>query len=162
VLAAKSGGTLRRHFSDQVVSDFTPMIGPWRDGSHLYCCGPAGLMDAVRLGARGWPSANVHFESFQAAPIDHSHDRPFEIELARSGAVLSVPAGKSILETLRDNGYDAPSSCEEGICGSCEMTLVEGDPDHRDRLLTDDEVAANDRIMICVSRSRGGRLVLDL
>lgn len=156
------GGNVRAHFSDRVVTDFSPIVGPWQEGRHLYCCGPGGLMDAVRAGARGWPSANVHFESFRAAPLDDTGNVPFTVELARSGVVLTVPADRSIMETLRDNGFDAPSSCEEGICGTCETRLLAGTPDHRDGLLTDAEIEANDRILICVSRARGGRLVLDL
>lgn len=150
------------HFSELPLSDFSELIGPAQPGRHIYCCGPAGLMDAVRRAAVGWQADRIHFESFTAAEIDTSGDQAFEVELARSGQVLTVPADKSILETLRDHGFDMMSSCEEGLCGSCETVLLAGVPDHRDMVMTDAEIAANDKIMICVSRAKGGRLVLDI
>ncbi|XVV00647.1 2Fe-2S iron-sulfur cluster-binding protein [Actinosynnema sp. CA-248983] len=86
----------------------------------------------------------------------------FEVELAGSGRTLVVPADKSILETLEEAGVSTLSSCREGTCGTCETGVLEGVPDHRDTVLDDGERAAGDVMMICVSRSRGPRLVLDL
>lgn len=128
-------------------------------GATVYACGPAGLLDAVR----GLSEGPVHTERF--APVTEGtppDERGVLVELARSGLSLTVPAGLSILDAVRDAGVSAPSSCEMGICGTCETKVLDGVPDHRDDLLTDDERAAGNTMMICVSRGRGERLVLDL
>ena len=80
----------------------------------------------------------------------------------RSGVTTTVPDGTTVLEAVRAAGVDVLTSCEEGICGTCETTVLDGEPDHRDHLLTDEEQAAGETMMICVSRCRGPRLVLDL
>jgi phthalate 4,5-dioxygenase reductase component len=131
-------------------------------GWHLYCCGPKGLMNAVRDMTGHWSQATVHFEDFNAgdAKLAPKVDGGFEVKLARSGATHAVPAGKSILEVLRAAGHDLDSSCESGTCGTCETKLISGDVDHRDQVLGDDDRKA--KIMICVSRARRGTLVLDL
>ncbi|MEV6305158.1 2Fe-2S iron-sulfur cluster binding domain-containing protein [Actinoplanes sp. NPDC051861] len=86
----------------------------------------------------------------------------FEIRLARSGEVFTVPEDRSILEVLEDNGIDVIFSCREGTCGTCETPVLAGAVDHRDTLLTPDEQAANDTMFICVSRAAGPSLTLDL
>ncbi len=129
-------------------------------GAHLYCCGPRGLMQAVRDMTGHWSSAAVHFEDFGTATMPIEDNRPFRIRLARRGASLDVPQDKSILETLRASGIPVPSSCESGTCGTCRTGLLSGEADHRDLALSDQERARS--IMICVSRARGGELVLDL
>ncbi|MFM8636819.1 MAG: PDR/VanB family oxidoreductase [Betaproteobacteria bacterium] len=126
----------------------------------VYCCGPAGLMDAVRDMTGHWPASAVHFESFGADTGPHDEDQPFEVQLQGSGEVLEVPVGSSILQTLRNHGIAVPFSCESGTCGSCKTGLIEGEPDHRDLVLLEEE--KSNRIMVCVSRAHGGRLVLDL
>lgn len=139
-----------------IVSDYAP-------STHLYVCGPGPMLRATRgLAAEmGWPDDAVHFEYFQnAVEIDDSST--FEIALARSAMTLTVPAGRSILEVLRDNGVAITSSCEMGACGTCVAAVIEGDPDHQDVHLNATERAAGDRIMTCVSRAVGERLVLDL
>jgi vanillate O-demethylase ferredoxin subunit len=134
--------------------------------AHLYCCGPTGLMNAVRAAASHWPADRVHFEAFSAdpsaKPVATGGDQSFEIELASSGKVLTVPADGSILDVLRDHGINIPSACEEGICGTCIVNVLEGEPDHRDQILTDEEKASGDCITVCCSRSRSPRLKLDL
>ena len=129
-------------------------------GRQLYCCGPQGLMDAVRDMTGHWPNAAVRFESFGVDTSTRTDDQPFEVSLRSSGRVYEVPVGRSILEVLRDQGLHIPSSCESGTCGSCKTALLEGQPDHRDLVLMDEEKA--DHIMVCVSRARGGTLMLDL
>lgn len=129
-------------------------------GRHVYCCGPTPLMDAVRDMSGHWPSSAVHFESFGADLRLHEDDQPFEVQLQRSGAVYSIPIGKSILETLRELGIQVQSSCESGTCGSCKTRLIEGEADHRDLVLMPEERSNN--IMVCVSRAKSPRLVLDL
>jgi phthalate 4,5-dioxygenase reductase component len=128
-------------------------------GLHLYCCGPAGLMDAVRDMSGHWPASAVHFESFGVDTRAQSDDQPFEVRIKSSGQRLSVPVGRSILQVLRDDGIAVPSSCESGTCGSCKTGLLDGQPDHRDLVLMEDEKASH--IMVCVSRGQGS-LLLDL
>jgi phthalate 4,5-dioxygenase reductase subunit len=117
-------------------------------------------MDAVRDMTGHWPANAVHFESFTADSRSQGDDQAFEVQLQGSGQIFEVPADTSILQTLRNHGIAVPFSCESGTCGSCKTGLVEGEADHRDLVLLEEE--KSHRIMVCVSRSRGGRLVLDL
>ncbi|MDF2822633.1 MAG: ferredoxin [Mycobacterium sp.] len=130
----------------------------------IYCCGPEPLLRAVEDHcARRRLLSSLRLERFQARqPADDVVDAEFEIELGCSGQVLSVPADRSVLDVLRDCGIDVISSCEEGICGSCEIPVRSGIPEHRDSILTDEERAVGDRMMVCVSRSRSARLCLDV
>jgi phthalate 4,5-dioxygenase reductase subunit len=127
---------------------------------HVYCCGPRGLMDSVRDMTGHWSSSAVHFEAFVDGSAPRPDDAPFTVSIAGTGERLDVPVGQSILDVLRKAGRSAPSSCESGSCGSCRTRLVSGDVDHRDFVLTPGEHA--DNIMICVSRGRGGDVVIDL
>ena len=129
-------------------------------GAHLYCCGPRGLMDAVRDMTGHWPDSAVHFEDFVGASAPHADDTPFEVRLSKSGKRYEVAANVSILDTLRRHGHALASSCESGTCGTCRCSFTEGEPDHRDLLLSDEEKRRE--IMICVSRSKSPVLVLDL
>jgi len=129
-------------------------------GRHVYCCGPKPLMDAVRDMTGHWPASAVHFESFGGDTKPHADDKPFEVRLEHSGRTVTVPVGRSILEALRDEGVHVPSSCESGTCGSCKTRLIEGESDHRDLVLLDEE--KSDHIMVCVSRAKSPCLVLDL
>jgi ferredoxin-NADP reductase len=129
----------------------------------VYCCGPEALLVAVERECTRWPHGALHVERF--APKAGVTDGPrasFEVELAQSGTTLTVPADRSILEVVEESGIQVLSSCQEGTCGTCETGVLDGVPDHRDSVLTDDEQAANDAMMICVSRSCSARLVLDL
>jgi ferredoxin-NADP reductase len=132
-------------------------------GTLVYCCGPAPLLAAVEQRCAGWPAGTLHLERF--APVAAAPgvaDEPFEVELARSRKTVVVPAGTSILHAVEAAGVVVLSSCQEGTCGTCETEVVEGVPDHRDCVLTEEERAAGEVMMICVSRSRSPRLVLDL
>lgn len=131
-----------------------------QDGAHLYCCGPRGLMDAVRDMTGHWSDSSVHFEDFVGASLKRPDDVPFEIRLGKSGQSFVVPAGTSILDTLRRNGHALPSSCESGTCGTCRTRFTDGEPDHRDFVLTQDEKATD--IMVCVSRAKSAYLTLDI
>ncbi|MCG7209414.1 PDR/VanB family oxidoreductase [Streptomyces arenae] len=123
-------------------------------GAAVYCCGPEGLMAAVE---ERFPA--VRLERF--APLaDTGEDRPFELELRRSGRTLTVPADTSVLAAVRAELPDTPYSCAQGFCGTCQQRVLEGEVAHRDELLTDTERA--DSMLICVSRARSGRLVLDM
>jgi phthalate 4,5-dioxygenase reductase subunit len=136
--------------------DLWPIVE--RPQGHIYCCGPRGLMQAVRDMTGHWSPSAVHFESF-ADVAPRLDDKPFMVRLARSDRTIVVPVGVTILEALRNAGLDLPSSCESGTCGTCRTGLIAGEVDHRDLVLADDERASN--IMVCVSRARGGELVID-
>jgi vanillate O-demethylase ferredoxin subunit len=86
----------------------------------------------------------------------------FEVRLHRSGRIIAVPPGESILDILLDAGVNVAFSCTEGVCGTCETKVIDGIPDHRDNFLTDEEKAENSKIMICCSRSKSPVLTLDL
>jgi ferredoxin-NADP reductase len=124
----------------------------------VYCCGPEPLLAAVE---ERCPPETLHLERFAPRPDAGPRDA-FEVELARSGTTILVPQGRSILESVEDAGVTVLSSCREGTCGTCETAVLDGMPDHRDSLLTPAERETGDVMMICVSRARGGRLVLDL
>ena len=135
------------------------------DDTLVYCCGPEGLLEAVEEACRPWPADTLHVERFSATPIDEpSADAldSFEVECQRSGVTLTVPADRSIYDVVEEAGVDVLGSCMEGVCGTCECDLIEGEADHRDSVLSDAEKARGDVIMVCVSRSRSERLVLDI
>lgn len=126
----------------------------------VYACGPSRLLSALEDAAPA--HVLVRTERFAADHIDTSHDAAFEVRCARSGVRRTIPDDQSILAALRDAGVQQVSQCEEGVCGSCETAVLEGIPDHRDMLLTDEERAENKVMMICVSRAKTAHLTLDL
>jgi len=159
--SAFEGQTVLHHDNgdpDQAY-DLWPVLEESR-GAHLYCCGPRGLMDAVRDMTGHWPDSAVHFEDFVGASAPHADDRPFEVRLAKSNTAYQVAANVSILDTLRQHGHVLASSCESGTCGTCRCRFTEGEPDHRDLVLSDDEKRHD--IMICVSRALSPTLTLDI
>jgi vanillate O-demethylase ferredoxin subunit len=144
--------------------DVAKVLGAARADTHVYVCGPGGYIDHV-LGAAsalGWPPAQVHREYFSAGPVDEAGDTAFDVRLAASGKVLTVPVGRTVVEVLAENGIDIPVSCEQGVCGTCLTRVLDGVPDHRDVYLTDEERAANDQFTPCCSRSKSAMLSLDL
>jgi len=147
--------------------DLANLLADPQPGTLVYCCGPEPLLTAVeqQCAAAGWPSGALHLERFAARrqptpPPDAEQD--FEVVLERTGDCVKVAAGQSVLEALEQHGYEFANSCREGICGTCETAVIDGVPDHRDSLLSEDERAANDTMMICVGRARSAKLVLDL
>ncbi|MBQ0852167.1 oxidoreductase [Streptomyces sp. BH-SS-21] len=134
----------------------------------VYCCGPGPLLDAVEERCAGWPSGTLHVERFQpripevTANQEPPAEAEFEVVLERSGRTLTVPADATVLDTVRAAGVEVLYSCTEGTCGTCETDVLDGTPDHRDSVLTDEERAAGETMLICVSRCLGKRLVLDL
>jgi ferredoxin-NADP reductase/nitrite reductase/ring-hydroxylating ferredoxin subunit len=129
----------------------------------IYVCGPGPFLELVReeAAAAGWPESAVHFEYFKnLKPRDSS--KSFKVELARSALSLDVPAGKSILAVLRDNGVNGPASCEQGACGTCLTRVLDGEIDHQDVYLNEAEKREGKVMMTCVSRARSTRLVLDI
>ncbi|MCY1267084.1 Phthalate dioxygenase reductase [compost metagenome] len=127
--------------------------------SHIYCCGPRGLMEAVRDMSGHWPATKIHFESFNAGGEVRADDKPFDVVLNGSGQRFRVPVGETILNVLRQHGCNVPSSCESGTCGTCRTKLVAGEADHRDMVLMPEEM--DHQVMICVSRARGAELVIE-
>lgn len=165
-LARASGGTGRLHLwcddehGGQPLA-LAPLVRSAPVDAHLYCCGPAPMLAAFRDAAAGEDSERVHMEYFR--PLETVQPQGgFTVALARTGVEVEVPAGCSILDALMMNGIDAPYSCYEGVCGTCETTVLEGVPEHRDCLLTEQAKAEGKRIIICRSGSRTPRLVLDL
>jgi phthalate 4,5-dioxygenase reductase component len=139
--------------------DLKPILAERKNREHLYCCGPRPLMEAVRHMTDHWSFTAVHFEAFSEAETHKASDKPFKVRLAHSGKLLEVPVTKTILEVLRENGLEVPSSCETGTCGTCRTKLLAGEADHRDLVLADHE--RKDQIMICVSRARGDEITID-
>jgi vanillate O-demethylase ferredoxin subunit len=161
------GDRVRLHFDngdDGQRLALPDVLGAPADSKHLYVCGPAGFIgyvtDTARI--RGWSSDTIHLEYFAAAPLDHTGDRAFEVRLASSGRCVQIPANRSVTSVLADEGIDIPVSCEQGVCGTCLTGVLEGEPDHRDLFLTDDEKARNDQFTPCCSRAKSETLVLDL
>lgn len=133
------------------------------NGGHVYICGPWPMLEVARAAAEqaGWPEDAVHFECFSnTLSIDDSS--AFEIVLARSALTLQVPAGKTIVQVLRDNGISIPTSCEQGACGTCLTTVLDGRPDHQDVYLSKAEQASGACILPCISRAKSSRLTLDI
>jgi len=142
------------------------VLGAAEEGTHLYYCGPAGLMEAIALRTADWPTGTVHREYFAPPPLSSSlraaaveETEEFSVRLARSGNVYKVPRGMSIVEVLRGEGIACNTSCEAGVCGTCRTRYLEGTPEHRDFVLSDEE--RREYVMICCARA-SGTLVLDL
>lgn len=164
-LTALHGNRLRLHVSDEGSrADYAALLGnPGRD-TVVYACGPQRMLDALQACGRDWPADALHMEHFHTASIalDPSKEHAFEVELKDSGMVLQVPADRTLLDTLRNANIDVPSDCGEGLCGTCEVHVVEGAIDHRDVVLTRAEREQNNKMMACCSRAKGNRLTLEL
>ncbi|MGW1787065.1 PDR/VanB family oxidoreductase [Streptomyces sp. NPDC002143] len=143
--------------------DLEAWLGSTSPDTKVYCCGPAPLLAAVEAACAARPPYALRVERFtaaaQSAPV---REAPFEVELRRTGRTVTVTPDVSVLEAVRRVGADVLSSCEQGTCGTCLTPVLAGQPDHRDSVLADHERAANDCMFLCVSRSCGDRLVLDL
>ena len=159
-----------RDFARHAICHFSAENGgrrfdlrPWlRDngtGTHLYYCGPDGMMDAVRLGSIHWPRSHVHAEQFKSAGLGGVDNEAFEIRQAKTGRTFRVREDQTILDALREAGFKPAASCESGTCGTCRMPMVAGVADHRDVYLNPEERAS--AIMPCVSRNFGSVIELD-
>lgn len=162
-LRARHGDRLRLYRNDcQEILAMSDILPDQPFGTHLYVCGPAGMIEAVLEEGRasGWPEENLHFERFQAPPAGD----PFSVRLARAGITCEVRGDQSLLEALEAAGVDAPFLCRGGACGQCEVGVCEADGAliHNDHYLTPAERASGKKIMLCVSRLAGRELVLDL
>jgi tetrachlorobenzoquinone reductase len=163
-LAEASGAAARFHFDDEHGGrplDLAAAVAALPQEAQLYCCGPLPMLGAFEAATAGWPRPQLHLEYF-AAKDAPAMSGGYRVELRRSGRTLAVPAGQSLLDCLRSAGIDPPSACEQGICGTCEVRVLAGLPDHRDLVLSETEKAANDRMMICCSGAKSDTLVIDL
>jgi ferredoxin-NADP reductase len=144
--------------------DLASVLGVPQPDTLVYCCGPEGLLAAVEKYCEDWPPGTLLVERFSAKPQEPlaESDSSFELVLERSGLTLNVPADKSVLQVIRDAGVSVLASCLEGVCGTCETEVIDGDVDHRDSVLNEEERASNEFMMVCVSRCRSARLTLNL
>jgi ferredoxin len=151
--------------------DLPRWLGQPRPGVRVYCCGPAPLLAAVQQFCAEWPEHSLRTERFVPLQVTApARDQPFQVELRRTGATVTVTPGATVtvtpgttvLDAVQSAGVSVLSSCRRGLCGTCETGVLAGQPDHRDSLLDDEERMRGDCMFICVSRSRGARLVLDL
>jgi ferredoxin-NADP reductase len=132
-------------------------------GTAVYCCGPEPLLQAMETACGARADVTLHVERFSPkAQPSGAVDRSFEVELKGSGQTISVSAGQSILDAVLDAGVNADFSCREGTCGTCEVAVLGGRPDHRDSVLGPEEQEVGDAMMICVSRSHDPTLIIDL
>lgn len=162
-LAEASGHRVRCYFDQEPGGQPMDLAALAQAGgldTHLYCCGPNGMLQAFEQ-ATAHCRERAHVEYFSAKSAA-ALEGGFTVELARSGKTLTVPPGRSILDVVFDAGISVPSSCKEGICGSCETRILAGEADHRDAVLSEAEQHAQTTMMICCSGAKSATLVLDL
>jgi tetrachlorobenzoquinone reductase len=161
---SRSGAKIHFNFDGEPggkMLDIAGVVAAADTATHLYCCGPLPMLAAFEDATKDLPRERVHVEYFTAKEAPAA-EGGFTVVLAKTGKSFTVAPGKTILETLLDAGLDVPSSCLEGVCGTCETKVLEGVPDHRDVVLTEAERRANKTMMICCSGSKSEKLVLDL
>ena len=141
--------------------DLKEIVAKAPEGSHFYCCGPTPMLKAYEEATANVPEGHMHVEYFTAAE-EAATEGGYSVVLQRSGTEFAIPEGKTILQVLREAGMDVTYSCEEGVCGACEMAVISGTPDHRDNILTDREREESKTMMICCSGSKSAKLVLDM
>jgi cytochrome P450/ferredoxin-NADP reductase len=144
--------------------DLKSILGALGVDVQVYACGPGRLIEALENIAAEWPEGRLRYEHFSSAggALDPSKEHRFSVRLADSGIELTVAADQSLLETLQTAGIDIPCDCGEGLCGTCEVAVIDGDIDHRDKVLSKSERAENRRMMACCSRARGDKITLAL
>lgn len=143
------------------LPDLPAVLGAPTDRTAVYCCGPEPLLAAVERETAHWPAGTLHRERFTATPVV-AEGGAFEVVLQRSGMRLTVPEYEPLLDVIEDAGVEVENSCRAGICGTCLVRVCSGEPDHQDDVLSDDERERGEVMLPCVSRARGGLLVLDL
>jgi ferredoxin-NADP reductase len=168
IQAVGSGDPLRvrvnfDHEPGGKLLDLAAIVGAAPARTHFYACGPAPMLAAFEAATVQLASEQRHIERFTAGEdVVKASDGGFEIVLARSNTRLQVPPGKPILDVLLDEGVEIAFSCMEGVCGSCEVAVLDGIPDHRDVVLSAEERASNKTMLVCCSGAKSERLVLDL
>ena len=159
------GPHLHLHLSEQGQRmQLDAMLNALRDGTQVYACGPTRLIDALETLAEDWPEGTLLYEHFSAegSALDPSKEHAFEAVLKDSNTTVQVAANQTLLQALQSAGYDVPCDCGEGLCGTCEVSIVDGSADHRDKVLSKAERVANTRMMACCSRAKGQQIVLAL
>jgi ferredoxin-NADP reductase len=160
------GGRVRIHPQDEAgLLPLGKALKRPRQDCLVYCCGPEPLVGAVESRCAGWPAGSLRTERFRARPVlpeEENHTTAFEVVCRRSDLTLTVAPHESILDAADRAGVRTFAACREGICGTCETGVIEGTPEHRDSILTEKQQASGESMMICVSRTCGSRLVLDL
>lgn len=162
-LAAVNSGELNFNFDQEPggrMLDIASVVASTPLDAHIYCCGPLGMLNAFKSACGSRAGEFVHLEYF-SSPTEPAVKGGFRVVLARSQKTVFVPEGNTILEVLLAEGIDIPYSCQQGICGACETTVLSGIPDHRDMILTPEQQASNKIMMICCSGSRDDQIVLD-
>jgi vanillate O-demethylase ferredoxin subunit len=155
------------HFDNGEASQKLNLVALLRNTpqtTHAYVCGPAGFIKWVTETAHvhGWSDERVHTEYFTQAAADTSGDRSFDVRISSTGQTISIPPDQPVTVALAKTGIEIPVSCEQGVCGTCLTRILEGEPEHRDLYLTDEEKAQNNQFTPCCSRARSSLLVLDL
>ena len=162
-LAAEGGQVELWPQDERGLIDLDGLLATPRPGLHVYCCGPEPLLAAVEERMAGWPTHALKTERFAPkAGVLGGESTTFTVRLDYSGIEVAVGAGQSIVQAVEAHGVEVMTSCREGTCGTCETAVISGIPDHRDSVLSDEEHATNEVMMICCSRSLSPLLVLDL
>ncbi len=160
-------GRVRYHFSDERGGqrfDIERVLCTQAPGTHLYVCGPAGFIDAVLYAARqrGWPERDLHCERFASVAQKPAATHAFDVKLASTGKVYRIPEHKTVTASLAECGITIPTSCEQGVCGTCVTRVIAGEVEHLDCVLTPAEREQNGHFTPCCSRAKGDLLVLDI
>lgn len=158
-LIERFGERVTLWLDDDNPVDLASLLGDLDPATHLYLCGPTPMMEAARAAA-SIPSDQIHTENFNA-PLAQEDDAPFEVEI-NDGRVFTIPPGRSIIDVLEAEGVDLVYDCQRGDCGICQTDVIEGEPDHRDVVLSEAERASGDVMQICVSRAKSERLKLNI
>jgi ferredoxin-NADP reductase len=160
------GERLSVHYDDSEAGrpDLAELVGKLPPDGQVYVCGPAGMIEAIKTvwAEASRPAGALHYELFTASPAPAAGDEAFEVEIRSTGQVVTVAPDQSIIQALEEAGIDVVYDCQRGDCGICQTVVVEGVPEHRDVVLSDEEKASNKVMQICVSRAKTPRLVLDL
>jgi dimethylamine monooxygenase subunit B len=162
-LRRREGDRLHMYYDAEAqLIPFEPLLANQPLGTHVYVCGPAGMIQHVinTAHACGWPDSHIHWEQFSAPPVGDA----FEVFLARAKLTVHVPPDQSLLESIEAAGVEVPYLCRGGVCGFCHTRVLELDGElvHNDHFLSDADKARGKSIMPCVSRAHCTRLVLDL
>lgn len=165
-LSQQLGDRIQCHYSygdSNKRLNINELFSAQQQSTEVYTCGSEPLLQSILDAAEEKTNIKVIYERFSAAPVDETIvNGKFEVELSSSGKVIEILPEQSILEVLRAEGHQIETMCEEGLCGSCEVGLLEGEADHRDSVLTEDEQAEQSVLMVCCSRANSSRLKLDL
>ncbi|MEQ9695107.1 cytochrome P450/oxidoreductase [Shimia sp. SDUM112013] len=163
-VVADHGSALQLHIKEEGGRLDLAALGAGLAGRQLWCCGPERMLDHLETLANDWPEGSLHVEHFSgvSSGLDPDKEHAFEVALKDSGLTLSVGNDQTLLDALTAAGVDVPCDCNEGLCGTCEVAVLEGEIDHRDKVLSSEERDGQDRMMACCSRAKGGKLVLGL